>query len=68
MVKKIELPSTPRHVRIFDEDWLWLMQNYGPGTPGEVGVSNAVRKIVHAKVQAMRGQVNSKLDQGGGKS
>lgn len=42
------------------------MQNYGPGTPGEVGVSNAVRKIIHAKVQGMRGQVIAKLDSGDG--
>lgn len=54
MSKRSELPQSRRHVLIFDEDWAFLIEHYGPSSPSPIGVGVAVRKIIHAKVGALR--------------
>jgi hypothetical protein len=62
MSKKVELPQTRRHILIFDEDWEYLTESYGAGGAKPIGVSAAIRKIVHAKVLGLRDRVNSAID------
>lgn len=59
MTKKDELPSKTRHLRIYDEDWEFLELHYGK----TLGVSKAIRSIVHARVVAMRDKVAQKMDE-----
>lgn len=63
MSHRARLPQSRRHVIIFDEDWEFLNSVYGAGSQSKLGPSAAIREIVHAKVKAIRDQVNQKLDQ-----
>lgn len=48
---------------IYDEDWQWLDQNFGPGSHGAAaGISGAIRHILHQRVQGMKAQANGELD------
>lgn len=63
MVKKSRLPQSRHHILIYDEDWNWLNQNYGPGSFGSaVGISGAIRELVHQRVIAMKAKANGELD------
>lgn len=62
MTKKTELPQSRRHVLIFDEDWDFLSANYGPSGPKPIGVSAAIRKIVHSKCQGLRQRIADASD------
>lgn len=58
------MPQSRRHIILFDEDWDWLVQAYGPGGfKSEVGVSNAIRTIIHQRVLGMKAKMNGELDQ-----
>lgn len=61
MSKKTELPQTRRHVMIFDEDWDFLEKAYGLTSLNKIGVSTAIRKIIHAKVSLLRERINVRL-------
>ncbi len=39
---------------IYDEDWVWLEQNYGAHSDKPVGVGTMVKKIVHTYVVKLR--------------
>ncbi len=63
MVKRLAMPSRPRHVNVFDEDWEFLDSQYGPRSANpQVGVSNAIRAIVHRKVLELKARANDALD------
>lgn len=62
MSKRSELPQSRRHVLIFDEDWTFLSTHYGPSAASPIGVGVAVRKIVHARVAALRAQHAELMD------
>ena len=63
MSRKVSLPQSRRHVQIFDEDWDFLMQEFGPGAKNNIGVGVAIRTIVHAKVSDMKAKANEAFDQ-----
>lgn len=50
MPRKAMLPQTRRHIFVYDEDWDWIVENYGPGSETGLGISGAIRAIIHAKV------------------
>lgn len=65
MTKKSELPHSPRHLLIYDEDWEWLKSNYGPGSANEaVGIGGAVRTIIHGHIGKLKARVQSRIDEG----
>jgi hypothetical protein len=60
--RKSPLPQSPHHVLVFDEDWEFLLRNYGPDSPSKMGVGPAIRQIVHAKVLQLRAQIVARQD------
>jgi len=54
MSKKVSLPQSRRHLFIYDEDWEYLSKLFGANSPNSIGVSAAVRAIIHAKVKQLR--------------
>lgn len=63
MSKKALLPQTRRHILVYDEDWEYLLKNFGPGSHGfGLGVSGAIRQIVHQRVQGLKARENGELD------
>lgn len=58
----MELPQTRRHVLIFDEDWEYLTESYGARGLKPIGVSAAIRKIIHAKVLGLRASISAVQD------
>ena len=74
MSKKTDLPSTSRHVKIFDEDWDFLDAHFGRLSRKPIGVSKAIRAIIHAYKNRMIANADAtlmaseahKLDQLGG--
>lgn len=55
MSKKSPLPHSRHHVFIYDEDWEFLLTNYGPGSVNfKIGVSGAIKTIVHAYVRKLK--------------
>lgn len=50
MSRKARLPQSRRHIFVYDEDWEWIVENYGPGSESRIGISGAIREILHAKV------------------
>lgn len=54
MPKKIHLPSTPRHVVFFDEDWDYLESRFGSRGIRPIGISTVIRAIIHSKVLSLK--------------
>lgn len=64
MVAKSGLKTSRRHVLLNDEDWEWLSQQYGPGGfKSHVGVSRAIRTIIHQRVEGMKARAAGIIDQ-----
>lgn len=63
MSKKSRLPQSRHHILVYDEDWEFLMQNYGPGSHNsQLGVSGAIRAVIHQRVLGMKAKANRELD------
>ncbi len=63
MSKKSTRPQSRHHILIYDEDWEFLSQNYGPGSHNAaLGISGAIRGIVHQRVQGMRAKMAGEVD------
>lgn len=63
MSKRSVLPQNRRHILIYDEDWDYLVQNYGPGSHGaRVGISGAIRAVLHQRVLGMKARANNIAD------
>lgn len=63
MSKKAPFPQTRRHVMIYDEDWTWLVQNYGVGSHGAaLGISGFIKNVVNQRIRGMRAKANGELD------
>lgn len=54
MPKKVHLPSSTRHILLYDEDMDYLQSRFGPHGTQPVGVSAVVRAIIHQKVLSLR--------------
>jgi hypothetical protein len=63
MVRRAELPTSRRHVHLYDEDWEFLQQNYGPQSGSQVSVSEVIRAIVHKKVLALKAAASQAYDE-----
>lgn len=64
MTKKPVLPQHRRHIQIYDEDWDWLTESYGVHSASKIGVSAAIRTIIHAKISQLKARINAKYDEG----
>jgi hypothetical protein len=53
-MKPNKLPSRPRHIRIYDEDWDFLDLAFGRNSPKPVGATAAVRSIVHSYCKRLK--------------
>lgn len=62
MSKKSLLPQKPRHILVYDEDWEFLDQHYGPGSAKPLGISRAIREIIHQRVLGLKAKQVSALD------
>ena len=63
MSKKSPLPQNRHHILVYDEDWSWLDTHYGPGSANsQVGISGAIRAIVHQRVLGMKAKAQGQLD------
>lgn len=54
MARKSDLKKSRHHIMLYDEDWDFLATNYGPNSRAPIGISEAITKIVHAKISEMR--------------
>lgn len=64
MSKKSPLPQSRHHILVYDEDWDWLDRHYGRGAANsEVGISGAIKAILHQRVLGMRALANKAMDQ-----
>ena len=62
MPKRAERPQRPRHILIFDEDWDFLTTHYGPASQNRMGVSPAIRQMVHAYCTKLRARMIQSAD------
>lgn len=62
MSRRSKLPQHRRHIFVYDEDWEFLHESYGPGTESRLGVSGAIREVVHQKVLVLRAQLQAEYD------
>lgn len=62
MSKKSLIPQSPRHILVYDEDWDFLVQNFGPGSAKGVGVSRSIREIIHQRVLGLKARQINALD------
>ena len=58
MSKRLDLPTVDRHLLLYKEDWDWLKTKFGAA----IGVNQAIRDIVHARVRALRAKAIARLD------
>lgn len=54
MSRKALYPQSRRHILIYDQDWEWLLQNFGAESAHPYGVGPAIRDIIHKHVGALR--------------
>ena len=62
MTVRSDLPMTRRHITIYDEDWDYLHRVYGKGTEADIGVSAAIRSIIHKKVTGIRARAEAEAE------
>lgn len=62
MIKRSELPASPRHVLIYDEDWDFLVEHFGAGG-SKLGTSNALRAIIHSSVQHLKAKIELRREE-----
>lgn len=62
MSKKLAIPASRKHILINDMDWEWLERAYGIGSESPIGVSEAIRRIVHARVGTLKAQQQALMD------
>lgn len=63
MTKRGDKPQSNHHLMIYDEDWQFLSEHYGPnGLVKGMSISEVVKKIVHQKIFAMRQKLAERLD------
>lgn len=58
MSKKTPLPQRRRHIFVFDEDWEYVRDRFGE----ELGLSNAIRNMIHRYVVNLRAQESRSVD------
>lgn len=69
MAKQEEKPTERFHSVLFTEDLEFLRDRYGPGSEkAHIGISKAIRTIVHQRVQGIKAQEIAKYDQLKGQS
>ena len=54
MSRRSELPQTPRHVLVFDEDWEFLLRFFDRGAGATITPGQAIRQLIHKHVKALR--------------
>lgn len=59
MTKALHLPSRPRHIRIWDEDWAFLEQHFGRTSARPIGATKAIRSIVHSFVERIKANAHA---------
>lgn len=62
MARKSDLKKSRHHVMLYDEDWDFLATNYGPNSRTPIGISEAITRIVHAKVMEMRARAAEEFE------
>ena len=65
MSRRNTLPSSRRHIHVFDEDWDFIVLHYGDGAPpgSRVGAAVVCREIIHRHIARVRAAQNEALDQ-----
>ena len=56
-----ELPTSRRHVHLYDEDWVFLTEFFSPQNGQDIGVSEAIRTILHARVRQLKAALAAKV-------
>lgn len=62
MVRPVIKPQSPHHIYIFDEDWQWIEEHYGPKSESKIGISQFIRSLVHKFVSNMRDREVTEID------
>ncbi len=63
MPKLSNLPSSRRHIMVYDEDWAFLSEHFAKGTEANMGEGVAVRELIHKRVIAMRQAIADKQEE-----
>lgn len=63
MSKQLALAASRHHIVIYDEDWAFLEENFGPGTDANLSPGVAAREIIHKRVMFLRERQNTALSQ-----
>lgn len=62
MSRKVHLPQSRHHILVYDEDWEFLTENYGPLSPSQAGVSAIIRLIIHQRVEGLKAKATAEFD------
>jgi hypothetical protein len=65
MSKKSLLPQKPRHILVYDEDWEFIYENYGPYSESRRGTSSTIRDIIHIFVRRLKAKATDLQDAAG---
>ena len=63
MSRRSVLPQGRRHIWVYDEDWEFLTEHFGPDSPSKMGVGPSIRNIVHIYVKRLRAKQQELIDQ-----
>lgn len=63
MTRKPILPSSRRHVHIYDEDWTFLLRNFGMGSQSGNSTARVIREIIHRHVQWVKARQQDAIDE-----
>lgn len=63
MTKRSILPQSRRHVWLYDEDWEWLEKAYGRAGAKPIGVSLALKTLIHNVIKEKRAKFEELMDQ-----
>jgi hypothetical protein len=63
MPRRAPLPQSRHHIYIYDEDWEFLLEMYGPQSSNPVGLSAIIRNVVHQRVLGLKAAQEEKIDE-----
>lgn len=62
MTRRARLPHSPHHISIYNEDWDFLMEMFGPNGLHPMGVTEIIREAIHRQVGNYRAKYRKGLD------
>jgi hypothetical protein len=61
MPRRVEGKVIRVHVMLYEDDYIFLQEQFGPGSASRLGVSKAIRKILSAHILPLKERIAKRM-------